>query len=222
MPRGHDTHDVEPCTALEYVPVAQCVHASLSETALSALLLYFPATHAVHTLSHSPSLSSHNAWLYPALHRHSLSLRQLTQLAPEFTGHPTQLALPSASRYVPTKQFTHGPPHGPLVPAGHARHAATASTDAFENACPASQVQAPSSPQPTHDAPEFAGHGTHADASFAPTVVEYVLDGQLEHAPEPLVFFHVPAAQAVHTPPSGPVYPASQGKAGNGGEPGTQ
>ena len=30
------------------------------------------------------------------------------------------------------------------------------------------------------------------------------------HAAEPVVFFHVPAAHAVHVPPSGPVYPTLQ------------
>ncbi len=75
---------------------------------------------------------------------------------------------------IPAEQFTHGPPHGPLVSAGHGRHAATVATDRFENACPGSQVHALSSPQPMHDSPEFAGHGTHADTLFDPTVVEYV------------------------------------------------
>jgi hypothetical protein len=74
-------------------------------------------------------------------------------------------------------------------------------TYTFDNACPASHKQAPSSPQPTHDAPEFAGHGTHADSSLAPMLVEYVRAPQLLHAAGPVVFFHVPDGHALHTPP---------------------
>ena len=251
MPGAHDRQVVEPANALEYVPLAQYVHASASkcETALPCSLLYFPAIHAVHTSS-IPYVYCES--VYPALQRHSLCVLHPTHVAPEFAGHAVQVALPSTSLsfltlYVPAEQFAHGPPHGPLVPAGQTTHVGVVVfgvgvvvvglgvvvvgvgvvvvgvvvvglgvvvvgvgvvvvSDAFKK-CPGLHVHALASPQPTHDAPEFAGHGTHADSSLAPMLVEYVRAPHAEHAPEPVVFFHVPAAQALHAPAER-VYPA--------------
>ena len=223
VPGAHDRQVVEPANALEYVPLAQYVHASASkcETALPSSLLYFPAIHAVHTSS-IPYV--YCASVYPALQRHSLCVLHPTHVAPEFAGHAAQLelVLPSeiASLYVPAEQFAHGPSHGPLVPAGQttqhgpshgplvpAGQATHAAADAFSNACPGLHVHALASPQPTQDAPEFSGHGTHTDSSLAPMLVEYVRAPHAEHTPEPVVFFHVPAAQALHASAER-VYPA--------------
>jgi len=54
---------------------------------------------------------------------------------------------------------------------------------------------------------EFVGHATHVVATVAPTVVENVPVPQSLHAALPVVVLYLPATQAVHVPPSGPVKP---------------
>ena len=44
------------------------------------------------------------------------------------------------------------------------------------------------------------------NASLPPSEPEFA--GQEMHAPDPITDLYVPAGQAVHSPPSGPVYPA--------------
>jgi hypothetical protein len=53
------------------------------------------------------------------------------------------------------------------------------------------------------------GHAVQNNAPLA----EYVFAGQTSHACEPEAFLNVPAAQAGHGPPSGPVYRALQTQA---------
>ena len=57
---------------------------------------------------------------------------------------------------------------------------------------------------------EFAGHARQVAASVAPVVVKYVPAAQSEQAALPVMILYLPATQAVHVPPSGPVYPALQ------------
>jgi hypothetical protein len=57
---------------------------------------------------------------------------------------------------------------------------------------------------------ELAGHARQVAASVAPGVVEYVAAAQSEQAALPAAILYLPATQAVHVPPSGPVYPALQ------------
>ncbi len=54
---------------------------------------------------------------------------------------------------------------------------------------------------------EPAGHARQVEAVVAPTVVEYWASPQEVHAAVPVVSLYLPAAQAVQTPPFGPVYP---------------
>jgi len=56
---------------------------------------------------------------------------------------------------------------------------------------------------------EFTGHDWHTSAT-APTAVEYCAAKQLLHGALPLCVLYLPATQAAHSPPSGPVNPALQ------------
>jgi len=60
--------------------------------------------------------------------------------------------------------------------------------------------------------PEYApaGHDTQVFELLAPATPEYAPAGQAIHALEPAIVLYWPAAHAVQTPPSGPVYPALQ------------
>lgn len=66
------------------------------------------------------------------------------------------------------------------------------------------QVQPANAEQPLHEAPEFAGHATHAAAA---TVATYVPAEQLVHSTLPVTALYFPATHAAHGPPLGPVYP---------------
>jgi hypothetical protein len=57
--------------------------------------------------------------------------------------------------------------------------------------------------------PELAGQATHAAADVAASVAEYEPDPQSVHAAEPVEALYVPAAQAIHGPPLGPVKPTA-------------
>jgi hypothetical protein len=54
---------------------------------------------------------------------------------------------------------------------------------------------------------EFAGHARHTVAFVAFVIVEYVPAAQSTHAALPVTFLYLPATQATHGPPSGPVEP---------------
>jgi hypothetical protein len=90
--------------------------------------------------------------------------------------------------YFPVMQRVHGPPFGPDAPV--------------------LQIQPVNAEHVTHVEPEFVGHARQA--TVAATVVEYVLAPQSVHATLPITFLNFPATQAVHGPPSGPVYPILQ------------
>jgi hypothetical protein len=91
------------------------------------------------------------------------------------------------------------------------------------------QVQLASALHPLHEAPELAGQERQVATAVAATVVEYVPAGHakqtvgivapttVEYVPAaqlvqegPVVVLKVPATQAVHGPPPGPLYPMLQ------------
>ena len=53
----------------------------------------------------------------------------------------------------------------------------------------------------------LVGHPMHVVAIVAPTVVEYVAAAQSVHTALPVAILYLPATQAVHEPPFGPVKP---------------
>ena len=55
---------------------------------------------------------------------------------------------------------------------------------------------------------ELSGHARQVAAAVAAAVPEYVPAPQFSHTTLPLAILYVPATQAEHGPPSGPVYPA--------------
>ena len=57
---------------------------------------------------------------------------------------------------------------------------------------------------------EPAGHARQAASTVAPTVAEYFATAQSVQPALPVALLYFPVAQAVHVPPSGPVYPALQ------------
>jgi len=57
---------------------------------------------------------------------------------------------------------------------------------------------------------EFNGQALHVEFAEAPTAVEYVPVPQSLQAADPVNALYLPAAHAVHVPPSGPVDPALQ------------
>jgi hypothetical protein len=79
----------------------------------------------------------------------------------------------------------------------------------LENANPALHAQLAAAVLPSEEF-EFAGHARHAAADVAAVVGEYVPAAQSVHAALPVAVLYLPATQAVHGPPSGPVYPALQ------------
>jgi hypothetical protein len=100
---------------------------------------------------------------------------------------------PGAEAYEPAGHETHAlePVSFAYAPAGHSTHTA-------DEVAPATPEYAP------------AGHPAHAAEEFAPVRFEYVPAGQDTHALAPAAALYCPGAHATHTPPFGPVYPASQ------------
>jgi hypothetical protein len=127
----------------------------------------------------------------------------------ELVGHPIQVVatvaptvvenvpapqsvhatLPVAVLYLPAAHEVHVPPSGPEKPTLHVQ-AARAELEIGEL--------------------ELVGHPIQVVATVAPTVVENVPAPQSVHATLPVAVLYLPATQAVHVPPSGPVYPALQ------------
>jgi len=163
--------------------------------------------------------------VYPALQRHSLCVLHPAHDAPEFAGHAAQLALPSgslSSLYAPAEQFTHGPAHGPLVPAGQTtQHGpahgplvpagqTTQHGPAHGPLVPAGQAtqhgpsHGPLVPagQATHTADAFEnvcpGLHVHALASLQPTHDAPEFAGQATHAVAAVAVEYVAEAQAMH------------------------
>jgi hypothetical protein len=74
---------------------------------------------------------------------------------------------------------------------------------------PALQVQAASA-EPEIGELELVGHVTQVAADVAAVVSEYVPAEQSLHKSLPVDVLYLPATQAVHTPPFGPVKPRLQ------------
>ena len=95
--------------------------------------------------------------------------------------------------YVPAAQFTHtveelAPAVVEYVPAAQFTHTVEELAPAVVEYVPAAQF-------------------THTVGELAPATLEYVEAGHRVHANEPTMFLKLPAAHAVHVPPSEPVYP---------------
>ncbi len=197
---GHARHveaSVAP-TDIEYVPVKQSVHA-----ALPLIVLYFPATQAVHGTPSGP--------VNPALQAQALTA-ELAVGELEFAGHarhvvaivaPTDMeyvpdkqsvhaALPLIVLYFPATQEVHRPPSGPVKPMLH--------TQALTTELAFGEL-------------EFAGHARHVVAIVAPTDIEYVPAKQSVHVAVPEMILYLPETHAAHGPPSGPVKPTLQAQA---------
>ncbi len=120
---GHTRHVPTPvaATAVEYVFPAQVLHA-----AVPVVVLYFPATHAVHGPDPSgpvnPTLHVQAARIELAVGELELvgQARQVVAtVAPtvvEYVPAPQsmQVALPVVVLYLPATQAVHGPPFGPV------------------------------------------------------------------------------------------------------------
>lgn len=191
---GHAEHVAEvlaPITA-EYVPAPQSVHATLP-----LLVLYFPATHAVHT----PPLGPDD----PALQEQP-AIAELDAAEVEFTGHTIQTdetVAPTVVEYVPPGQLeqTPDPVTSLYLPATQPEQ-----TPPFGPVNPALQVQAALAELET-GAFAFEGHARQVDEALAPTVTEYVVVPQSVHAALPALVLYFPATHRTHAP-GGPVLPA--------------
>ena len=62
------------------------------------------------------------------------------------------------------------------------------------------------------DEVEPEGHARQVVATVAPAVVEYCPAAQSVQFALPVMVLYLPAAHGAQTPPSGPVYPASQAR----------
>jgi hypothetical protein len=97
-----------------------------------------------------------------------------------------QSALPVASLYLPATQAVHVPPFGPVNPRLH--------THCDSTLLPVCSVTA------------LVGQLEHVLSVFA-VAVEYVCDGQSEHAADPWTVLNFPGGHATHGPPLDPVNP---------------
>ena len=98
------------------------------------------------------------------------------------------------SLYLPTPHAVQVPPFGPVYPAV--------------------QVQAPTAVLAMGEVPP-TGHATQVPEVVAACVDEYLAAAQSVQDTLPLTVLYFPAEQAVHGPPSGPVYPKLQSQAVN-------
>ncbi len=196
--------EVAPTTT-EYEPTPQSVHATLP-----LVVLYLPATH----IEHIPPFGPVN----PALQVQA-AIAELDTAEFEFTGHAKHtddVLAPTVAENVPSPQSVHA--SLPLVvlylPATHVEQEPTSG--------PVLPALHPGTSHPfTDDVPllEFVptGHDKHTDDAVAANTVEYVPTPQFlqkvflppgEFISSILsVFLYLPARQAVHGPPSEPVYP---------------
>ena len=120
---------------------------------------------------------------------------------------------PATPEYVPATQFTHtveelAPATPEYVPAAQFTHTVEELAPTVVEYVPATQLVHMLAPA-TLEYVE-AGHMVHANEPttlLAPATLEYVEAGHRVHANEPTMFLKLPAAHAVHVPPSEPVYP---------------
>jgi len=134
-------------------------------------------------------------------------------------GQSEHSALPAASLYVPATHAVHSPPSGPVCPALHLQSVRASlpvadveldDGQAMHPALPAASLYVPAT-HAVHSPPSGpvypALHLQAVTLSFPAADVESD-DGQAKHSALPAVSLYVPATHAVHSPPSGPVYPA--------------
>ena len=121
---GHTEHVPEvlaPITS-EYVPVPQSVHATLP-----LLVLYFPATHPVHTPPFGPddpALQVHTVLDAAELELAGHAIQVDETVAPTVTEYvpleqSKQAVDPLTSLYLPATHAVHVPPFAPVYPALH-------------------------------------------------------------------------------------------------------
>jgi len=118
------------------------------------------------------------------------TLKALAPDTPEYVpvGHGVHTVgevAPTVIEYVPAGQFKHAPEElTPYAPARQSAHTLAPSNEYV-----------------------WAAQAVHTVGEVAPTAIEYVPAGQPVHETLPLSLLNLPAAHAVHAPPSGPVYP---------------
>jgi len=162
----------------EYLPCPHCTH-----SAEPVLGLNEPAAHRAHG---PPSLP-----VEPMLQVQAAS-STLDAGALERTGqseHSSE-AIATASEYLPATQLSQtseaAPSTAEYLPASQPSHTSEAAATASEN-LPATQL--------SHTSAEAASN------------TEYLPAMHTEHAAKPVAVLYLPAAQAVHGPPSAPVKP---------------
>jgi hypothetical protein len=185
---------------------SQAVHVALPVT-----FLYVPASHAVQAVPSAP--------VNPAIHVHDVLIvlptaekvlaghgEQVSNVAAVvatekvFAAHGMHVAAPVADLQVPAPQGLHATPSAREYPAKQVHQALFASEKVlFGHAV---QLVAAAALYVS------AMHVVQTLFTFAPTAVLYVPAVQFVQAAEPLVDFHVPTPQGVHTTPSERVYPA--------------
>ena len=170
--------------------------------------LYSPAAHAEQAPPSAP--------VYPALQRHRLAcaLPASDCVCGGQAVHTEATEAPVAAENVPAGQSVHAeaPEAAEYVPAGHSVHEEPASEYAparqFTQSVKASDVEGEDLP---------AGQSGHTEAPIA----EYLPALQSVHPALPMTILYVPAAQAEHVPPFGPVNPRLQTQRLNALEPPT-
>ena len=219
---GHATQtpaSVAP-TVTEYVPEPQS-----EQTALPALVLYFPATHNAHAPDSPVLPAAQSNWhaanaVLPAgdtptaelpdgeleFLTHATQAVAPTMSEYEFTGHATQVSTaidPTVSEYVPATQSKHAtlPLLVLYLPATHAEH-----TPPSGPVKPRIHMQ-PAMTELDVIEFEFAGQDTQATEAV---VGEYKPTPQSEHASLPMLVLYLPGTHAEQFP-CGPVYPCSHG-----------
>ena len=207
-PSEHFKHEVCPMEAWN-LPMSHSLHEWIPTWPNSSL--YFPAGQAVHApspsrywpVSHLQSVIS----ALPATDvepsgqaRHSLLL--LTEYVPALQGtHAETLIDASMRTCLPAAHWAHAssPVTSLNVPAGHLTHGPPAGP-----VCPRLQTQSASTLLPA-TATEPAGQCMHAELFLAATMVEYFPLSHSVQAAAPDDTLNLPAVQAKHIPPSGPV-----------------
>ena len=185
---GHDTQEAESLapTATENEPTPQAVHA-----ALPLLVLYFPATQAVHDPS-GP--------VFPAEHaKVQFAKLVLANALDPSTPHVVHAPLPDTFLYVPDAQATHGPPPGPEYPGTHMQPLIGPVPDTEVEKL-GHDVQLPDPEADLYFPATHAVHVARPDTLSAPVYpAEQRVQSDMFAAPPAPVSVHVPTGQAVHS-----------------------
>ena len=144
-------------------------------------------------------------------------------------AHSVHACAPASGLKVPYGHAAQSPPSGPVYPASHSQSTTTVlPAGEFERAEHGAQVlsaTAPSAPEnlPAAQASHVlsaaapaavenvpAAHAWQVLSATAPSAVENLPAAQSVHASSPTAALCLPAAHSAHSPPSGPVKPATQ------------